>query len=485
MSVAQLRSFLANNPGDEHRAASALGIPQSQVDIFLPQLKTTTPLSGLMKPGGVSGSVPGTVATIPGMSGGLDPYSGISRAVSPSLLASPPASSPAPAPPISPPPSTQLPAGRSFQAVDPGRSFGPDEALGLLQSLIGRALSDGERQEAISIAQRAGWSGGSAPLRGDILNVLIQEAVQRTPGGQFTPWKTPSGGPPPSGPAPPPTSPPKPGGVPIDPGGTGIPINPGGHLNPPGGGSPGGPINTTISDPPAFVAPKFGPAARLTLPDAYTGSAAFRAPTSEEAATDPGYQFRLKRGLQALENNAAARRAIGSTNTLQDFMHLGQEMASQEYDKVYGRRFGEYNMSDAIGRDVNDRAYRDALAGYGADREGRLDTYNAAFEGQQAEYQPRFAGWEARTNIGQRNAELNFDRDWQREVYGRDENRLYDFYNSDDRRLRDFYNADDTRNRDFWEGDDRRLREFWTGDDRWRRDYLDEQRRWQILNAGQ
>jgi hypothetical protein len=73
----------------------------------------------------------------------------------------------------------------------------------------------------------------------------------------------------------------------------------------------------------------------------------FTAPGEEGMKEDPGYQFRLKTSLGALQNSAAARGMLRSGQTLQGFTGLAGEMASQEYQNVYNRRFGENQASNA------------------------------------------------------------------------------------------------------------------------------------------
>lgn len=80
----------------------------------------------------------------------------------------------------------------------------------------------------------------------------------------------------------------------------------------------------------------------------------FEAPKGEDVFNDPGYQFRLQQGQQALERAAAARGTLNTGGTLKDVSQFGQGLASQEYGQAYGRKMGEY-QSD----------YGDYLGGYG------------------------------------------------------------------------------------------------------------------------
>jgi hypothetical protein len=55
--------------------------------------------------------------------------------------------------------------------------------------------------------------------------------------------------------------------------------------------------------------------------------------------TDPGYQFRLNQGLDAITSNAAARGVLRTGGNLQDLMDYGQNAASQEYQNVWNRAY--------------------------------------------------------------------------------------------------------------------------------------------------
>lgn len=117
-----------------------------------------------------------------------------------------------------------------------------------------------------------------------------------------------------------------------------------------GGGMPTGSLTEPWTTPfqyPSFEAP-----------------AAFKAPTSEEAFNDEGFKFTLGQGRQALERSAAARGTLLTTGTLKDLDQFSQGAASQQYDKVYGRRLGEYQMAGGLARQDYARDYDKALGEY-------------------------------------------------------------------------------------------------------------------------
>lgn len=59
--------------------------------------------------------------------------------------------------------------------------------------------------------------------------------------------------------------------------------------------------------------------------------------TLEKFQADPGYQFRLREGLRALDQSAAARGGLLSGNQLRGLTRLGQELGSQEYTNAFNR----------------------------------------------------------------------------------------------------------------------------------------------------
>lgn len=62
--------------------------------------------------------------------------------------------------------------------------------------------------------------------------------------------------------------------------------------------------------------------------------------TLEKFQADPGYQFRLREGLKALDQSAAARGGLLSGAHLRGVTRFGQELGSQEF----GNAFNRYNI---------------------------------------------------------------------------------------------------------------------------------------------
>jgi hypothetical protein len=59
--------------------------------------------------------------------------------------------------------------------------------------------------------------------------------------------------------------------------------------------------------------------------------------TIDKFQADPGYGFRLKEGLRALENSAAARGGLLSGNTMRGITRYGQGLASEEFGNAFNR----------------------------------------------------------------------------------------------------------------------------------------------------
>jgi hypothetical protein len=67
---------------------------------------------------------------------------------------------------------------------------------------------------------------------------------------------------------------------------------------------------------------------------------------------DPGYQFRLAEGEKAINAAAAARGMAGSGATMKALTRYGQDFATNEYDKVYGRQYNRLSSLAGIGNNA-------------------------------------------------------------------------------------------------------------------------------------
>lgn len=129
---------------------------------------------------------------------------------------------------------------------------------------------------------------------------------------------------------------------------------------------------TTPPTPPNLgagaLAPFSEPAPTFTTQPGYTATS-FKAPTFEEALNNPGFQFRMKMGEQALQNAASARGTLNDSGTLQSMIDYGQNAGAAGYGDVFSRDFSTWQ--------ANEDAQRQA---YGLNRQTQyIDPWTAAY----------------------------------------------------------------------------------------------------------
>ena len=110
---------------------------------------------------------------------------------------------------------------------------------------------------------------------------------------------------------------------------------------------------------------------------------------------DPGYQFRLKEGMQGLERSAASRGGLLSGGTLKGIQRYGQDMASQEYQNAFNRYQAE--------RTGTLNPYQ-SLAGVGQSTANTLGTMGMNYANQTGETYQNAANARASGYVGQANA---------------------------------------------------------------------------------
>ena len=69
--------------------------------------------------------------------------------------------------------------------------------------------------------------------------------------------------------------------------------------------------------------------------------------TMSDFTTDPGYQFRLEQGMNALNRSAAAKGMGQSGANIKGALEYGQNLGSQEYQNAYTRALGTFQTNRA------------------------------------------------------------------------------------------------------------------------------------------
>ena len=301
--------------------------------------------------------------------------------------------------------------GKSWLGVDPNQRMNTATARQGIEGYLGRTMTPEEIQKAVSLS---GYSDDTfaSDWTGEQYNKILQAGAGLT-GNTFTPWKTTDDGP-----------------NPVDP------------TLPPG-------VVRNQGDAPTLDIPEYQRRGDINLPE-YQRRGDFSFDASS-LANDPGYRFRQEEAQRALAHQGAAAGNVRGGNFMRDLLQVSQGLASDEVDRAYGRAAGTYDRNVSGDRYAHEAATGRATGIY--DRGVADDRYanEAGVNRAQLEYAPRLMTWNRDRDEGQRNRELQFDRDWQREVYGRD---------------------------DSWR------RHVYSNDDAWRRYELEEQRRQFLANGG-
>jgi hypothetical protein len=122
-------------------------------------------------------------------------------------------------------------------------------------------------------------------------------------------------------------------------------------------------------------------------------------PSQVNVQQDPGYQFRLDQGLQALQRSQAATGITGGA-AAKAAMEYGQGLGSQEYGAAYQRalstsqqnaginqqNYGQAQNTYATNSANNQQNYQNQLSYVGANNASNLNRYNAGLQGYQTNY---------------------------------------------------------------------------------------------------
>ena len=205
-----------------------------------------------------------------------------------------------------------------------------------------------------------------------------------------------------------------------------------------------------------------------TAPEAFTYDD-FEAPTGESMLLDPSYQFRLSEGQRALDASAAARGTLRTGGHLKDTVGYGQQFASQEYGNIYDRasqqygvnrgnalqnyltnegtrastydrnlglaqstygtneanRQGAWQNNYGVAKDIYGINAAGRLGAYDINRQNAQDAYRRAYQTSGDLYGSEYKTAQDTFDTQQRQAELQFGREWDAYTYGQDQDYRY------------------------------------------------------------
>jgi hypothetical protein len=139
----------------------------------------------------------------------------------------------------------------------------------------------------------------------------------------------------------------------------------------------------------------------------------FRAPSQDEILADPNYQARLTSGTNAINRSAAAAGNLRGGGTLRGLMEYGQRLASEEGDKIYGRRASEYDRAYGISKDVYGTNRSNAAENYDRNITNRLRVAEGNEDRRLAGYQADAASAASMGRLGYDVATGTYDRNRQ------------------------------------------------------------------------
>ncbi len=147
----------------------------------------------------------------------------------------------------------------------------------------------------------------------------------------------------------------------------------------------------------------------------YTPQTPFAAPTGAQLTADPGYQFRLQQGQDALERSGAARGVTNTGGTMKNILDYGQQAASQEYGNVYNRAANTWGMNEAARQASFGLNAPQQFQAWGATEAGRLGAYQMGEEDRASAYAQNEANRAAAAQFNQ----LGYQQSWQNEAQRR------------------------------------------------------------------
>lgn len=158
----------------------------------------------------------------------------------------------------------------------------------------------------------------------------------------------------------------------------------------------------TYNAPAPFTPPAYEGATPFSRPE-YAAAQPFTGLSVDEMNADPGYQFRMQQGQQALERSGAAKGVTNTGGNLRDILDYGQQAGSQEYGAAYGRKLNDYTTNEQNRFNTYQTNYANAMGAYNqneANRAGAFDrnvgnaasAYNTNAENAYRQYTTNTAG---------------------------------------------------------------------------------------------
>jgi hypothetical protein len=126
----------------------------------------------------------------------------------------------------------------------------------------------------------------------------------------------------------------------------------------------------------------------------------YQAPSYADAENDPGYQFGLQQGNQAIKQSAAMMGKLRTGGTIKDLINYNRGAAGQQYGAVNDRQFSAWNAN-------RNNAFQNYTTNYGNARQNAWDAY-----------EPTLEDWRTKRDLSGHAADESFNRAWDAFTYG-------------------------------------------------------------------
>jgi hypothetical protein len=132
----------------------------------------------------------------------------------------------------------------------------------------------------------------------------------------------------------------------------------------------------------------------------------FERPSFGSLDDDPAFKFRMQQGMDAIQKSAAAKGTLLTGGTMKDLTGFAQGLASEEYDKLYGRNLGEYQMANQIynQNQSNQFGRLSSLSSLGQNAAANVGNQASSFAGNAADLITGAGNAQAAGQVGSANA---------------------------------------------------------------------------------
>jgi hypothetical protein len=142
------------------------------------------------------------------------------------------------------------------------------------------------------------------------------------------------------------------------------------------------------------------PPTPVFTPPPYTPPPAFQLPSIADAMNQPGYQFQVQQGENALQNWAGAKGTLNDSDTAQQLEQFGQSSAQTDYANVVGQDLQAYNTNyQTQYTDPYAIAYQGATAAFAPKMTAYTTQASANQFGLQTNWQDEYNAWLAQNQL--------------------------------------------------------------------------------------